>query len=121
MTENDNIAEEVVSKLQQCLKELKIKTQAKSTKEEALIHGKFSHKSEDLRLVVHIRKEDYTPSKRDYGTAEFDDDNQEDCAQTPNLNFQSVSSEQGYTRKEGMKIKKKFLKEADKILPKLKR
>ncbi len=122
MATNNKIAEEVVKKLETCLKELQIKSETKSTVDEAIIYGKFSLDKSKHRIVIHLQKEDFKPVTADYSQLTPNKTEKEDCAQTPNLNFQSShSSSRKYSEEEGLKIKREFLEEAYKLLPKLKR
>ena len=122
MATNNKIAEEVVKKLESCLKELKIKSETKSTADEAIIYGKFPLDKSKYRIVIHLQKEDFKPMTADFNEFVPDKKEKEDCAQTPNLNFQSShSSFRKYSEEEGLKVKKEFLEAAHKLLPKLKR
>ncbi len=120
MATNKKFAQEVVSKIENCLKDLKIKSETQSTTDEAIIYGKFSLEKEKYRVVVHLQKEDFIPVTKDCGEVKSVDNAEEDCAITPNLNFQSFNSNlRSYTQEEGLKIKKEFLEEAHKLIPKL--
>ena len=122
MATNKKMEQEVVSKLENCLKELKIKSETKSNPDESIIFGKFALDKAKYRIVIHLQNEDYTPKTKDTGQIKPGDVAKQDCAQTPNLNFQSShSSSKSYSQDEGLKIRKKFLEEANKLLPKLKR
>lgn len=120
MATNKTFANEVVSKIEDCLKDLKIKSETQSTADEAIIYGKFSIEKEKYKVVVHLRKEDFIPVTKDSGELKSAHDAEEDFAMTPNLNLQTFNSNfRGYTQEEGLKIKKEFLDEAYKISQKL--
>lgn len=123
MATDKRIVNEVVNRLENCLKELKIKYETKTSKDEALIFGKFVLGKEKYRLVIHLQNDEFIPKTYNFAEVKTDDRKKEDCVVTPNLNFQAAnkSGTLPYSGKEGLEIKRGILEEAAKLIPKLKR
>lgn len=120
MATNNQMAGEVIQKLENCLKDLKIKSETQSNKDQSIIYGKFSLDKEHYQLVIHIRKEDFVPVTKAGGGAEIKSGEADDEGITPNLNFQSMASRvKAYSEEDGLKIKNQFLEKAKERLSKL--
>ena len=115
MENSNKVFNEILSKLQEALNEFKCKSEIKSSENEALLYGKFSHYMERYSIVIHIKEQDYTPSTIGGGRIEAKEIDTRKITM-PSLSAQSFKAQQSNcSQEEQQALKNKFISKADEI------
>jgi virulence-associated protein VagC len=115
MDSTNRIFDEMLRKLQECLKEFNCKSEIRVSEQDAILFGKFHDDDERYRIVIHLKEENYVPVTMSANKVEI---KREDTKRVimPSLNLEYFKADtSNCSEKEQFNIKAKFEKEADEI------
>lgn len=115
MENHNRIFDEILRKVEECLKEFNCKSEIRVSEQDAILFGKFSNDDERYRIVIHLKEENYTPVTLSASKVEI---KKEDIkmAIMPSLNLEHFKATEAHcSEHDQLALKAKFEKEASEI------